>query len=116
MVAVAYALLALANILFYWPKSPFYFLGFRDPLIWLWLYAALTFTAVFFLLVIWLFNAGNARWPNLWLIIIAVVFALINGVPAFFLYNFYPKVYTLFHLFPAALLLPLFLGLGRRRT
>lgn len=108
VLSLVYFVVALLEASFYWSGSPFYVLGFDDPLIRLWAFTMFVLAAIFFSVCIYLFVGKRKQMPQKVLTVTALVFTLLGFVPALFYYNVgFSQGRILWHLAPIVFLFPL---------
>ncbi len=108
VLSIVYFVAAFLGASFYWSDSPFYVLGFRHPMIWLWAFTMLVLAVIFGGVCIYLFIGKRKQMPRKVLIVTALVFTLLNFVPILFYYNMgFSQNRILWHLIPVVFLFPL---------
>lgn len=108
VLSLVYFVAALLGASFYWSGSPFYVLGFDDPMIRLWAFTMFVLAAVFLSVCIYLFIGKRKQMPRKVLTVTALVFTLLGFVPALFYYSVgFSRGRILWHLVPVVFLFPL---------
>ncbi len=114
--SLVYCIVSFVEVGLYWPGSPFYTLGFRDPLIAFWALVMLGISVGFLATSIYFFVAETNEGTGKILVVMALLFTLLNFIPALFYFNLgFTWSRILLHLAPTVLLFPLAKAVTQRQ-